>query len=184
MLFTRSIFIITYCTLSLSLRETRSFVLPLFFSHHGASPPPVGNHAETRRGLGRLRQRGYRRVAGVSAHRSDAAATRKHVGSLRKLTSCPCPQARPADAHRIIVNKIRNELISSIKIASPHRNHRNRSHNVRRLHLPLKLEPLEAGGLWRSWCRCFFVFLCVCVGGLWSKRAEERALLLCCSQQD
>ena len=37
----------------------------------------VRNDAETQRGLGGSRQKGYRRVAGVSTHRFDEAATKK-----------------------------------------------------------------------------------------------------------
>ena len=96
---------------------------------------------------------------------------------LKKLTFCP--PARQADAHRIIVNKIKDELDSSIKITSPHRNHRDRSRDVRRSHLPLKLEPVEASGSWRSWCRCFFSFPVMCCGGgLCSERREEERPLL------
>ena len=136
----------------------------------------VRNHAETQRGLGGSRQKGYRRVAGVSARRSDAAAKEKHMESLWKLTFCP--PARQADAHRIIVNKTKDELDSSIKITSPHRNDRDRSLNVRRSHLPLKLEPVEAGGSWRSWCRCFYYFWHVVMCELCFSWEEERDVVV------
>ena len=100
----------------------------------------------------------------------------KHVESLRKLTFCPL--ARPADAHRIIVNKIRNELISSIKIRSPHRNRRSRSRDVRRSHLPFKLEPVEAGRSWQSWCRCFYYFWHVVMCELCFSWEEERDVVV------
>jgi hypothetical protein len=130
-----------------------------------AHPPPC---PKTCQNMTRTREVAAKRILASSWGQFAsfrAAATRKHVASLRKLTFCP--PARPANAHRKIVNKIRNELISSIKITSPHRNHRNRWHDVRQLHLPLKLEPVGAGGSWRSWCRCFYYFwhvlCCVCV---------------------
>ena len=91
---------------------------------------------------------------------------------LKKLTFCP--PARQADAHRIIVNKTKDELDSSIKITSPHRNDRDRSLDVRRSHLPLKLEPVEAGGSWRSWCRCFYYFWHVVMCELCFSWEEER----------
>ncbi len=80
--------------------------------------------------------------------------------------------------HRIIVNKIRNELISSIKIRSPHRNRRSQSRNVRRSHLPFKLEPVEAGGSWQSWCRCFYYFWHVVMCELCFSCEEERDVVV------
>ena len=64
----------------------------------------------------------------------------------------------------IIGNKIKKQLVSRRKIASPCCGDRDRSRDVRRSHSPLKLEPLEAGGRGRSWCRCFLdVARCVVV---------------------
>ena len=158
----------------MSERES-SIVRPaLFYGDHGASPPLSesrlkqdeywGSHGKIDIG----RQLGSVRVK--SNHRNQKSTMKLH----QKLTFCP--PACPADAHRIIVNEIRNQLLSSIKITSPDRNDQDRSRDVRRSHLPFKLEPVEAGGLWRPWCRCFYYFwhvccvvLCCCrVVGLWA----------------
>ncbi len=81
---------------------------------------------------------------------------KKHESSHPKLTLCP--QARWSDVISKIVNKITEELVQSIKSTSPCFDDRAPSCDVRRLHLPLKLEPLGAGGLWGPWCRCFFFY--------------------------
>ena len=58
--------------------------------------------------------------------------------------------------------------MSSIKNTSLCCNDCDWSRNVRRLHSPVKLEPLEAGSLGRPWWRCCMLFLvlwvvCNCV---------------------
>ena len=75
------------------------------------------------------------------------------VFTEKKHTFCPC--ARRSAAYRIIVNKIKKKLVSHLKIASPCCGDRDRSRDIRRSHSPVNLEPLEAGGRGRSWCRCF-----------------------------
>jgi hypothetical protein len=67
--------------------------------------PLVRNRAETHQGLGGSLQKGYQQVAGVSTRCFNEAATKKHEPSLQKLTFCL--RARWADAHRIVVNKIK-----------------------------------------------------------------------------
>ena len=92
---------------------------------------------------------------------------KKHRYSIKKHTFCP--SARWSAAYRIIGNKIKKKLVSRIKIASPCCGDQDRSCDIRRLHSPIKLEPLEAGGQERSWCWCFLeVVRCVvvvCCGG-------------------
>jgi hypothetical protein len=97
----------------------------------------LGNHAETRQGPGGLQKKGYRPGVRVSVCRCNLEATKKSRLSLKKLTFCA--RACPASAQRIIVNKVRNLLLSSIKITSPDSNGRDRSRNVRWSHLPLKI---------------------------------------------
>ena len=99
--------------------------------------PLVRDHAETQRGLEGSRQKEYRRVAGVSTRRFDEVKTKKHEPSLKKLTFCP--RARWSDVISKIVNKIKDLLVSSIKMASPDRDDRDRSRDVRRSHSPVKL---------------------------------------------
>ena len=57
--------------------------------------------------------------------------------------------------------------MSSIKSASPCCDYYDQSCNVRQLHSPVKLEPLEASGLGGPWWRCCMLFLvvglCMCV---------------------
>jgi hypothetical protein len=141
-----------------------------------APPPPlIQNHSETWWGLGWHWQKEYHRVAGVSVHRFNAMATTKHESSHPKLTLCP--RARWSDVISRIVNKITEELVQSIKSTLPCFDDRAQSCDVWRLHLPLKLEPLGAGGLWGPWCWCFIflqlVGLCVCAStsctSLWEK---------------
>ena len=103
---------------------------------------------------------------------------KKHKLSLQKLTFCP--RARWADAQRIIVNKIKDFLVASIKITSPDRNDRDRSRDIRRSHSPLKMKPLGAGGLGEIMVSMFFfrlVFLCcvcVCWVASWEERKEKK----------
>jgi hypothetical protein len=96
---------------------------------------------------------------------------KKHEPSLQKLTFCP--QARRVDAHRIVVNKIKVLLVSSIKITSPDRDDRDRLRDVRWSHSPVELKPPGAGRLGGPWLRCFVVFwlvgLCVRVLALRAK---------------
>jgi hypothetical protein len=74
-----------YITYSLSLRErARSFVFALFYRRPWHIPPPCPKSEKTRWVSGGSRQKGYRRVAGVSARRSDPAATRKAHGITSK----------------------------------------------------------------------------------------------------
>ncbi len=83
--FTLSIFIILL-TLSLYRRDReRSFVpsCPSFIRRPWRTPP-CPKSGNTRWVLGGSRQKGYRRVAGVSARRSDAAAIRKARGITSK----------------------------------------------------------------------------------------------------
>jgi hypothetical protein len=167
-----------YITYSLSLRErARSLVPALFYRRPWRTPPPVRKQAQTRSWvLGGSWNNWYRRIAGVSARRIEPSEPKKHNEIASKITFCP--PARPADAHRIIVNKIRNELILSIKITSPDRNDRDRSRDARRSHLPLKLEPVEAGRLWRSWCQCFYCFWHVVMCELCFSWEEERDVVV------
>jgi len=118
------------------------------------SPPLVRNHAKTWWGLRRHRQKIYRRIARVSARWFDATAEWKAHVFTKKYTFCR--GARRSAAYRIIVNKIKKQLVLRKKIASPCCGDRDRSRDIRRSHSPVNLEPLEAGGRGRSWCRCFF----------------------------
>ncbi len=81
---------------------------------------------------------------------------KKHKSSHPKLTLCP--QARWFDVISRIVNKITEELVQSIKSTSPCFDDHAPSCDIRQLHLPLKSEPLGAGGLWGLWCRCFIFY--------------------------
>jgi hypothetical protein len=127
-----------------------------------ALPPLVRNHAKTWWGLGRHRQKIYRRIARVSARWFDATAEWKAHVFTKKYTFCR--GARRSAAYRIIVNKIKKQLVLRKKIASPCCGDRDRSRDIRRSHSPVNLEPLEAGGRGRSWCRCFLeVVRCVVV---------------------
>ena len=103
-----------------------------------------------------MQKKGYRRVAGVSACRCNLEATKKSRLSLKKLTFCP--RARPAAAQRIIVNKVRNLLISLIKITSPDSNDRDRSRDVRRSHLPLKIGAAGSRRLKGTMVAMFLLF--------------------------
>ena len=132
--------------------------------------PLVQNRAETQWGLGGSRQKEYRRVAGVSTRRFDEAETKKHEPSLKKLTFCP--RACWSDVISKIVTKIKDLLVTSIKMASPDRDDRDRSRDVRRSHLPLKLKPLGAGGLWRAMVQLFYCFL-TC-GVVWESACSPR----------
>ena len=139
--------------------------------------PLVRNRAETQWGLGGSRQKEYRRVAGVSTRRFDEAETKKHEPSLKKLTFCP--RACWSDVISKIVVKIKDLLVTSIKMASPDRDDRDQSRDVRRSHLPLKLKPLGAGGLWRAMVQLFYCFLtcgvvCEIECLLSERRREER----------
>ena len=131
------------------------------------------------------------RTRGVAAKRISASSwgqcasfrcsghVKKHKLSLQKLTFCP--RARWAAAHRILVNKIENLLVSSIKITSPDRDDRDRSRDVRRSHLPLKLKPLGAGGLWRAMVPLFCCFLTcgvVCESACSPRGGERREEVL------
>jgi hypothetical protein len=96
---------------------------------------------------------------------------KKHRYSLKKHTFCP--SARQSAAYKIIVNKIKKQLVSCKKIASPYCGDRYRSRDVRRSHSPVKSKPLEVGGRGRSWCWCFLkvarcgvLWLCV-VGSIY-----------------
>jgi hypothetical protein len=81
---------------------------------------------------------------------------KKHKSSHPKLTLCP--QAHWSNVISRIVNKITEELVQSIKSTSPCFDDRAPLCDVRRLHLPLKSEPLGAGGLWGPWCRVLFFY--------------------------
>ncbi len=70
---------------------------------------------------------------------------------------------RQAAACRIIVNKITEQLVLSIKVTSPCCNDCDQSRDVRRLHSPVKLEPLEAGSLGGPWWWCFMFYVVCCV---------------------
>jgi hypothetical protein len=48
-------------------------------------------------------------------------------------------------------------------MASPDRDDCDQSRDLWRSYSPVKLEPLEAGGLWGPWCQCFVVLLLVVV---------------------
>ncbi len=64
---------------------------------------------------------------------------------------------RRSEAYRIIVNKIKEQLVSRREIALSCCGDQGRSRDVRRLHSPINLKPLEAAGWGDSWCRCFFM---------------------------
>ena len=81
-------------------------------------------------------------------------------------------RASPSAACRIIVNKIKNMLISLLKNASPCCRDCAPPCNIWRSHSPINLKLMEAGGPGGSWCRCFFrCAACMCC---WS----------CCAQSD
>ncbi len=95
-----------YITYSLSQRES-SIVrsCPLLSATMLAHPPPVRNQKkdECRGDCGEKdigEKLGSVRVVPIQRRQEN------HVASLQKLTFCP--PAHPANAHRIIVNKIRN----------------------------------------------------------------------------
>ena len=99
------------------------------------------------------------------------------VSIQRPQKNHACQRVRWSNAHRMIVNKIKNLLVSLKKVASMHCNDYYRSRNVRRSHSPVKLEPPGAGGLggpwWQDFC-LFLVFCCVllhlsCTMSLWEK---------------
>ncbi len=121
-----------------------------------APSPLVQNHAETWLVFVVYRQIKYRQIAEVSACCSDAVAQKTY-----KLTFCP--RARRAGARRIIVNKITEQLFLSIKVTSPCCDDLDQSRNVRRLHSPVKLEPLEASSLGGPWWWCFLFSVVCCV---------------------
>ncbi len=61
------------------------------------------------------------------------------------------------------MNKITEQLVLSIKVTLPCCNDRDQSRDVRRLHSPVKLEPLEAGSLGGTMVMVF-MFYVVCCG--------------------
>ncbi len=65
-------------------------------------------------------------------------------------------------------------------MASPDRDDRDRSRDVRRSHSPVKLEPLGAGGLWRAmvpmFC-CFFACCCVVCSYVVREKSNIRLLV-------
>ncbi len=73
-----------------------------------------------------------------------------------------CWQARWSNVLKIIVNQIKNMLISSIKNTLPCSNDCALPLAIGRFHLPLKLEPLEANGRGGSWWWCYMFFFSVC----------------------
>ncbi len=87
------------------------------------------------------------------------SCAKKHEKQIIKLTFCP--RAHQAAACRIIVNKIIEQLVVSMKVTFSCCNDCDQLRDVRRLHPPVKLEPLEAGGLRGQWWRCFMFLLCV-----------------------
>jgi hypothetical protein len=109
----------------------------------------VQNRAETQRGLGGSRQEENRQVAGVSTRRFNEAATKK-ARAITSKTHLLSPSAL-RQCTRIIVNKIKVILFTSIKITSPDRDDRDRLHDVRRSHSPVELKPPGAGGLGGPW---------------------------------
>jgi hypothetical protein len=137
-------------------------MIPTFLKHgdNGVAPPLVQNCVETRWGPERYRKKKNRRKAQISARCFDAAAQKKHKGWHTKLTFSP--RVRCTATCWKIVNKIKKLLVLSIKITSPCGNDRGQLRNVRRLHSPLKLEPLEASGWGGPWWSCFVCFLVVC----------------------
>jgi hypothetical protein len=137
--------------------------------------PLVQNRAETQRGLGGSRQKEHRRVAGVSTRRFNEAATKKAHAITSKTHICP--RACRANEHRIIVNKMKVLLVTSIKITLPDRDDRDRSGDVRRSHSPVELKPPGAGGLGDHGDDVFIFGLwgVVCVLALpGERRREER----------
>jgi hypothetical protein len=66
-----------------------------------------------------------------------------------KLTFCP--QVCQATACRIIVNKVKEQLVLLIKVTLPCYDDHDQLRDVRQLHSPVKLEPLEAGSLGGPW---------------------------------
>ena len=83
---------------------------------------------------------------------------------------------------RIIVNKIENKLVLLKNITSPCCGDRGRLHNLWRLHSPMQLNPLEAGGRGGVMVSVFFYVLLVCC--CWSVSLDvgcgfECTLLVC-----
>ncbi len=66
---------------------------------------------------------------------------------------------------RIIVKYIKEKLVLSIKSTLPCCNDRDRLCDIRQLHSPVKLEPLEAGGLGDNGdgVLCFLLCVVCCV---------------------
>ncbi len=84
------------------------------------------------------------------------------------IKNIPFASVRADQRPTEIVNKIENELVSLKNITSVCCGDRGQSRNVRQLHSPMQLKPLEGGGLGGSWCLCFFMCcLFVVVGRLW-----------------
>ncbi len=126
------------------------------------------------------------RTWGIAAKRISASSWGQYVSfrwsSDEKSTNHHfknSPRVRWANAHRIVVNKIKVLLVSSIKITSPDRDDCDRIRDVRRSHSPVKLEPLGAGWLWRTmvtmFC-CLWGVVCVCL--LSPARGGERREIL------
>jgi hypothetical protein len=103
----------------------------------------------------------------------------KHKSSHPKLTLCP--RACWSNVISRIVNKITEELVQSIKSTSSCFDDRAPSCDVRGLHLPLKSEPLGAGGLWGPWCRFLFFYILwdyVCVLAHCARVSERSEVLV------
>jgi len=88
-------------------------------------------------------------------------------------------RARWAAVNRILVNKIKNLLVWSIKVPLPDCNDRDRPRDVRRSHSPVKLELPGAGGLGGPWWRFFlWDWCCVWWVALRRARVSERRKVL------
>ena len=109
------------------------------------APPPVQNQAETWWVLRWHRHIRYCRIAGVSAGRFDAAAQKSTIYIFK---NSPLVRERAEPLHieySILINKRKVSVVK--KRTSRCCDDCDWSHDIRRLHLPVKLEPLEAGGL-------------------------------------
>ncbi len=122
-----------------------------------APPPPVQNQVKTRWVLGRHPQIRYWRIAGVSVRHFDAVAQKK------AFKNSPLVSKLAELLHRIILNKILEQLVLSMKVTSLCCNDCDQLRDVRWLHSPVNMEPLEAGGLGGPWWWCFTFYVVCCV---------------------
>ncbi len=112
-IFISQVFTITTNATIMSMRNLSN--VPCKHGHNGAPPPPVWNHAKTRWVLGVHLQEKYRQIAVVvSARYFDAMAIKKIEYSLNKLSLSP--RAGWSVSCRIIVNKIKEQLVSHTKM--------------------------------------------------------------------